>query len=103
MDGIDDRWRGVKGVECRALGAVVFLGGQQSLQFFAEGLPAGILVAAADGLGEDGEGDRPEAGEPGKCLFFFRSSSTLLLLDGLQGADGGEDVAGLALFPARYG
>ena len=44
VDGRDDGRRRVEGVEGGALGAVVFLGREQRLQFLAEGLPAGILV-----------------------------------------------------------
>ena len=36
--------RRVEGIESGALGAVVFLGREQRLQFLAEGLPAGVLV-----------------------------------------------------------
>jgi hypothetical protein len=33
-------------------------------------------------------------------LFFLRSCWPQFLLDGFQGADGGEDVAGFGLFAA---
>jgi hypothetical protein len=36
-------------------------------------------------------------------LFFLRVCRTLLLLDGLERADGGEDVAGLAFFATGDG
>ena len=45
VDGRDDGGRRVEGVEGGALGAVVFLRRQQRLQFLAECLPAGVLVA----------------------------------------------------------
>jgi hypothetical protein len=70
------------------------------LQLLAEHLPAGILVLAAAVMGKDGQGDRPEAGEAGEQLLFVGSGRAMLLLDGFQGADGGEDVAGLGLFAA---
>ena len=72
VDGGDDGGRRVEGVEGGALGAVVFLGRKQRLQLLAEGLPAGVLVAAGDRIGKNREGDRPEAGEAGECLLFFR-------------------------------
>jgi hypothetical protein len=100
VDGGDDGRRGVKGVEGRALGAVVFLGREQRLEFFAQGLPAGVLVLTVDGIGKDRQGYRPEAGEPGQRLFLLGCCRSLPLLDGFQGADGGEDVAGLGLFAA---
>ena len=78
-------------------------GRQQRLQLLAEGLPAGILVAAGDRVGEDRQGDRPEAGEAGERLLLLRGGGPLLLLDGLEGADGGEDVAGLGFFAAGDG
>ena len=61
---------------------------------------AGILVAAGDRVGEDREGDRPEAGEAGKRLPLLGRGGPLLLLDALEGADGGEDVAGFRFFAA---
>ena len=103
MHGRDDGGRGVEGVEGGALGAVVFLGREQRFQLLAEGLPAGVLVAAGDRVGEDRQGDRPEAGEAGERLLLLRRGGPLLLLDGLQGADGGEDVAGLGFLAAGDG
>ena len=103
VDGGDDGRRRVEGVEGGALGAVVFLGRQQRLQLLAEGLPAGILVAAGDRVGENREGDRPEAGEAGERLLLLGRGGPLLLLDAFQGADGGEDVAGLGFFAAGDG
>jgi hypothetical protein len=63
-------------------------------------LPAGVLVTAGDRIGENRQGDRPEAGEAGQCLFFFRRRQPLFLLDGLEGADGGDYVAGFGFFAA---
>ena len=103
VDGGDDGGRGVEGVEGGALGAVVFLGREQRFQLLAEGLPAGILVAAGDRIGEDRQGDRPEAGEAGERLLLLRCGGPLLLLDGLQRADGGDDVAGLGFLAAGDG
>ena len=68
-------------------------------QFLAEGLPAGILVAAGDRIGEDRQGDRPEAGEAGEDLLFLGRGRPLLLLDGLERADGGEMSRALAFSP----
>src|SRR5262249_8932824 len=95
--------RSVKSVESRALSAVVFLWRQQRLQLIAQGLPAGVLEMATDRIGEYRQGYRPEAGEPGKLLFFLTCCRSLLLLNGLESADGGEDVPGLGLFAAGYG
>jgi hypothetical protein len=36
-------------------------------------------------------------------LFFLGSGGPLLLLNGLQGADGGEDVAGFGFLATGYG
>ena len=66
MDGRNHGGRRVEGVEGGAFGAVVFLGRKQRLQFFAQGLPACILVSAGDRIGENRKGDRPEAGEAGE-------------------------------------
>ena len=103
VHGRDDGRGGVEGIEGGAFGAVVFLGRQQRLQFFAEGLPAGVLVAAGDRVGEDRQGDRPEAGEAGERLPLLRGGGPLVLLDGLESADGGEDVACLCFFAAGDG
>ena len=103
VDGGDDGRRRVEGVEGGAFGAVVFLGREQRLQLLAEGLPAGILVAAGDRIGENRQGDRPEAGEAGERLLLLRRGGPLLLLDGLEGADGGDDVAGFGFFAAGDG
>jgi len=66
-------------------------------------LPAGILVTAANGIREYREGHRSEAGEASKCLFFLGSCVPLLSLDGLEGADSCEDVAGLGFFATSDG
>jgi hypothetical protein len=63
-------------------------------------LPAGILVTPGNGVWENRQGDRPEAGEAGERLLFFGCGGPLLFLDVLYGAYGGEDVAGLGLFAA---
>ena len=43
------------------------------------------------------QGDGPEAGEAGERLLLLGGGGPLFLLDGLEGADGGEDVAGFGL------
>ena len=75
-------------------------GVSSDLQLLAEGLPAGVLVAAGDRVGKEREGDGPEAAEAGEGLPLVRRGGPLLLLDALEGADGGEDVAGLGLLAA---
>jgi hypothetical protein len=61
-------------------------------------LPAGILVFSRYRIGENREGDRPEAGEAGKRLLLLSRGGPLFLLDVLDGADGGDDVACLGFF-----
>jgi hypothetical protein len=58
---------------------------------------------AGFGMGEDVQRNGAEAGKAGKCLFFLVSCGPPLLLDGLQRADGGEDVAGFGFFAAGDG
>ena len=79
---------------------IVFRRGQQGFELVAEGLPAGILVAAGHRVGEDRQGHRPEAAEAGKYAPFIGSGGTLLPLDGLQRPDGGDDVAGFGFLAA---
>jgi hypothetical protein len=100
VDRADDGGRCVKSVESRALSAVVLLRRQQRFQLVADGLPACVLVFAGDGIGKDGKGDWPEASEAGKRLFFLGCCRPLFVLDGLQRADRGNDVAGLAFLSA---
>ena len=66
VHGRDDGGRGVEGVEGGAFGRVVFLGREQRFQLLAEGLPAGVLVAAGDRVGEERQGHGPEAAEAGE-------------------------------------
>jgi len=66
-------------------------------------LPAGVLVLAGDGIGKDGKGNRSEAGEAGKRFLFVLGRGPLLLLDGLQRADRGDDVTCLCLLAAGDG
>jgi len=103
VDGSDDGRRRIEGVEGSALGAVEFGLGQEGFQLFAQGLPAGVLVAAGDGVGKNGQGNRAEAGEAGERLLLLRGGGPLPLLDSLDGADGGNDVACFALFAACDG
>ena len=95
VHGRDDGGRGVEGVEGGAFGAIVFVGREQRFELVAERLPAGVLVAAGDGIGKDRQGHGPEAAEAGECCLLVGRGPALLLLDGLQRADGGDDVAGL--------
>ncbi len=103
MDGRDDGRGRVEGVEGGAFGAIVFLRREQRLQFLAESLPAGILVAAGDRIGEDRQGDWPEPREAGEDVLLLRGGRSLLGLDPLDSADGGENVAGLGFFAAGDG
>jgi hypothetical protein len=103
VDGSDNDGRRVEGVEGGALGAVVFRWAQQRFQLLAQSLPCGILVFAGDRIGEDGEGDRAESGEAGEYLLFLRSGKPLFLLDFLEGANGGDYVAGFGFFTAGEG
>jgi len=66
-------------------------------------LPAGVLVLAGDGIGKDGECDGAEAREAGKRFLFFGGCRPLFLLDGLQRAYRGEDIACLGLLAAGNG
>src|SRR5262249_13091232 len=100
VHGGDDGGRGVEGVEGGAAGAVVFFSGPQCLPLFAECLPARVLVASLGWIREKREGNRTETAKAGERFLFFGSRRPLLLLDGFQRADGGEDVAGLRFFPA---
>ena len=75
-------------------------GAKQRFQFLAQGLPACILVTAGERIGENRQGDRPETGETAERLLLLRRGGAFFFLDLLQGADGGDDVAGLRLFTA---
>jgi hypothetical protein len=63
-------------------------------------LPAGVLVAAGDRVGEDREGNRTETGEAGEDLFFLGGGSPLLALDGFKRADSGDEIAALRFLAA---
>jgi hypothetical protein len=63
-------------------------------------LPAGVLVAARSRVGKNRQGDRPEAGEAGERLLFLGCGVPPLFLNAFDGADGGDNVAGLRLFAA---
>jgi hypothetical protein len=103
VDGSDNGRGSVEGVEGGAFGAVVFRKGKQRFQLLAQGLPAGILVTTGDRVGEDRQGDRSETGEAGERLFLLRSGQPLFLLDFLNGADGGDYVAGFGFFATGNG
>jgi len=63
-------------------------------------LPACILVFPGYRVGEYGKGNWSESAEAGKALFLVLGGGTLFLFDGLQAADGGDDVAGFGFFAA---
>ena len=90
-------------VEGGAFGRVVFLGREQGFQLVAEGLPAGVLVAAGDRIGEERQGHGPEAAEAGEGLPLVGGGGRCSRSIGLQGADGGDDVAGLGFLAAGDG
>ena len=62
-----------------------------------------ILVPAGDKVGKYRERNRREAGEAGERMLLLQGGGPLLLLDVLDGAAGGQDVAGLGLFAAGDG
>jgi len=103
VDGSDDGRRCVEGIEGGAFGAVIFRRVEQGFQLLTQGLPAGILVTAGKRIGEDRKGNRSETGEAGERLFFLRRGKSLFLLYFLEGADGGDYVAGFSLFAAGDG
>ncbi|HWY87059.1 MAG TPA: hypothetical protein VNX28_10060 [Gemmataceae bacterium] len=103
MDACNHRRRCVEGVEGGALGAVVFFSCKQRLQLLANGVPAGILVTASDRIGENREGNGAKAAEAGKRLLLLGGGGTLLSLNTLEGANGGENVAGFGFFAAGDG
>jgi hypothetical protein len=98
VDGSDDGGRGVEGIEGGPLGTVILCRGKQRLEFFAQRLPACVLESAGDWIGKDRPGNGSEARETGERLLLFRRGGPLVLLDGPQAADGGDDVAGFGLF-----
>src|SRR4051812_13496117 len=100
MDGGDDGGRGVESIERRSLGAVILLRVEERLQLFAEGLPAGVLVTPSNRIRKNRQGHWPEAGEAAKHVLLLRRGGALFVLDGLQRADGGNDVAGFCLLTA---
>jgi hypothetical protein len=93
----------VKGVEGGALGAVVFVGRQQRLQLVAEDLPAGVLVRASHRIGEDRQSHRPESAEAGEDAPLALGGGAVIVLEGFQSADGGDDVSGLGLLAGGQG
>src|SRR5579871_10207 len=101
--GVDDERRGIEGVKRGALGAVVFLGGEQGFQFLADCLPTIVLVAAGGRIGENRESDGPEAGETRKGVFLCRRGFPVVAFDLLEDANSGDDVACLSFFAAGYG
>ena len=100
MNRVDDGRRRVEGVERGSLGAVVFDGREQRLQFLAEGLPSGVLVLAGDRVGEDREGDGTKPGEPAKELFLLGGRGASFVFEGLERPDRRDDVTGLGLLAA---
>src|SRR3954452_2588410 len=59
----DDNGRGVKGVERRPSGTLVFLGREERRELPAELLPGLALVPAGQGVRKEREGDRAETPE----------------------------------------
>jgi hypothetical protein len=103
VDARDDSRRRVEGVEGGPLGAGVFLGRQQVLQLFTQGLPRRVLVAATDRVGKDREGNGPETCKACERLCLLGRCGSLFVLNPLEGTDGSEDVAGLCFFAACDG
>jgi hypothetical protein len=103
VNGRDDGRGCVEGIEGSALGTVVFLRREQRFQLFTQSLPSGILVAAGGWVREDGESDRPKSREAGEYLLLLRRGRTMFLLDYLDGADRGENVACFGFFAAGDG
>src|SRR5206468_3496528 len=68
--------------------------------FFAEDLPRSILVAGGQGIGKDSERYRAKAAEANEGLPLLPRGGPLLLLDCLQGADGGKDFSCLCFLAA---
>jgi hypothetical protein len=66
-------------------------------------LPAGILVASGNGVGENREGNGTEAGEAGERLLFLGVRGTPLALNPLESANGSKDVACFGFFAAGNG
>ncbi len=97
MDRVEDGGRRVKRIERRSFGAVVFVWGQERLEFPPQFLPACILKSAADGFRKDREGNGAEAAESGQRVPFLCCGRPLLLLDLLERTDGREYVPGLGL------
>ncbi len=102
VHGRHDDGRGEELAERRPLGRIVLLFGEQGFELVAEGLPA-VLVAAGDRVGEQRQRHRPEAAEAGERIPFLVGRRAVLPLDVLQGADGGEEVAGLGLLAGGEG
>src|SRR5690606_9188405 len=99
--GADNDWGSVEGIERGPLGARVFVGIEQALQFLAKGLPGSVLVLTRNRIGEDREGDGPEPTVAGEGLPFVRSGRAVFLFELLQDPDRGEDFPGLGLLAAR--
>ena len=80
---------------------IVFLGRQQGFAARRRG-PASRRPCnwPVTGSGKMRQGHGPEAAEAGEYAPFIGSGRPLLPLDGLQRADGGDDVAGLGFFAA---
>ncbi|WP_238602678.1 hypothetical protein [Fimbriiglobus ruber] len=96
VHGLHNDWGGVEGGEGGALGAVVFLRGEERLEFFTEVVPA-VLVGAGDRIGEDLQGDGAETAETGKDPFLVGRGKPVSVFDLLQGSNRGDDVGGFGL------
>ena len=73
--------------------------GQEGLELASKLLPARVFILAGDRVRKYPQGHRTEAGEAGQDLAFLRGGRTLHLIEDIEGADCGKNVAGLGLVP----
>ena len=70
VHGSDDGRGRIEGVEGGAFDAVVFRGRKQRFQLLAQGLPAGILVTAGNGIWENRRGRPARSRRSGQAFVF---------------------------------